>query len=105
MVGVPEGHALTGQVVRQVGRVGEAAGSGFFQGFQPELGALQHRREHRIELPPAVVLALEARGWHFYKFIGEHGYRLMCSWATSDAEVQACLARFFQAEPPPLGGL
>ena len=45
-----------------------------------------------IELPPAVVLALEARGWHFYKFIGEHGYRLMCSWATSDAEVTAFLA-------------
>lgn len=35
-----------------------------------------------VELPPATVTALTARGWHFYRFIGEHGYRLMCSWAT-----------------------
>ncbi len=35
-----------------------------------------------VELPPATVAALSGRGWHFYKFIGEHGYRLMCSWAT-----------------------
>jgi threonine aldolase len=26
---------------------------------------------------------MAARGWHFYRFIGEHGYRLMCSWATA----------------------
>ncbi len=45
-----------------------------------------------VELPPAVVAALEARGWHFYKFVGEHGYRLMCSWATRDADVAAFLA-------------
>jgi len=25
---------------------------------------------------------MRARGWHFYPFIGEHGYRLMCSWST-----------------------
>lgn len=35
-----------------------------------------------VELPPATAAALEARGWRFHKFIGEHGYRLMCSWAT-----------------------
>lgn len=45
-----------------------------------------------VELPPPVVAGLEARGWHFYKFIGEHGYRLMCSWATRDADVAAFLA-------------
>ena len=45
-----------------------------------------------VELPPAVVSALEARGWHFYKFVSEHGYRLMCSWATQDAEVATFLA-------------
>jgi threonine aldolase len=33
-----------------------------------------------VEMPPRVVVALEAHGWRFYKFIGEHGYRLMCSW-------------------------
>jgi threonine aldolase len=36
------------------------------------------------QLPPAVAAALFARGWHFHAFIGEHGYRLMCSWATTD---------------------
>ncbi|MSU51512.1 MAG: threonine aldolase [Opitutus sp.] len=45
-----------------------------------------------VELPPPVVVSLEARGWHFYKFVGDHGYRLMCSWETQDAEVAAFLA-------------
>ena len=36
------------------------------------------------QLPPAAAAALFARGWHFHAFIGEHGYRLMCSWATTD---------------------
>ncbi|PTX97746.1 beta-eliminating lyase-related protein [Opitutus sp. ER46] len=44
-----------------------------------------------IELPPKVVTALEHAGWHFYRFIGEHGYRLMCSWATRDDELAAFL--------------
>jgi threonine aldolase len=45
-----------------------------------------------VEMAPKVYAALEARGWHFYKFIGEHGYRLMCSWQTQDDEVAAFLA-------------
>lgn len=45
-----------------------------------------------VELPPKVYAALEARGWHFYKFVGEHGYRLMCSWDTREAEVARFLA-------------
>ena len=45
-----------------------------------------------VELAPAAVAALEARGWHFYKFVGEHGYRLMCSWETQDADIAAFLA-------------
>lgn len=45
-----------------------------------------------VELPPQVFAALEARGWHFYKFVGEHGYRLMCSWDTRDEDVAAFLA-------------
>ncbi|MDB6128408.1 MAG: Threonine aldolase [Verrucomicrobia bacterium] len=44
------------------------------------------------ELPPALFTALESRGWIFYKFIGEHGYRLMCSWDTTDAEIAAFIA-------------
>ncbi|MSU23354.1 MAG: threonine aldolase [Opitutus sp.] len=45
-----------------------------------------------VELTPTTVSALEARGWHFYKFIGDHGYRLMCSWETSNADIAAFLA-------------
>ena len=45
-----------------------------------------------VEFIPAVVRSLEAKGWHFYKFIGQHGYRLMCSWETRDDEVGAFLA-------------
>ena len=45
-----------------------------------------------VELPPATVTALTARGWHFYKFVGEHGYRLMCSWATAPDTVDRFVA-------------
>lgn len=45
-----------------------------------------------VDLPPATVTALTARGWHFYKFIGEHGHRLMCSWATPAAAVERFVA-------------
>jgi threonine aldolase len=45
-----------------------------------------------VELPPATYAALTARGWHFYKFIGEHGYRLMCSWATAPEAVDRFVA-------------
>lgn len=45
-----------------------------------------------VELPPALYQALTARGWHFYRFIGEHGYRLMCSWETQDADIAAFVA-------------
>jgi threonine aldolase len=45
-----------------------------------------------VELPLRVARALEARGWHFYKFVGEQGYRLMCSWETQDRDVAAFLA-------------
>lgn len=45
-----------------------------------------------VELAPLAVAALEAHGWHFYKFVGEHGYRLMCSWDTQDSDITAFLA-------------
>ena len=44
-----------------------------------------------VEFAPATVVALAARGWQFYKFVGEHGYRLMCSWDTSDTDITAFL--------------
>ena len=52
------------------------------------------------QLPPAAATALLAHGWHFYNYIGEHGYRLMCSWATTDAD----LARFIAATKSALTG-
>ena len=45
-----------------------------------------------VEMPPAVYAALSARGWHFYRFIGEHGYRLMCAWDTTEQDVAAFVA-------------
>ncbi len=40
-----------------------------------------------VELPRPTAEALWAQGWHFYRFIGENGYRLMCSWATTSETV------------------
>ena len=43
------------------------------------------------KLPEAVSRHLEARGWHMYSFIGEGGARLMSSWQTTDADIDALL--------------
>lgn len=40
-----------------------------------------------VEMPTAAVETLWARGWHFHRFIGDHGYRMMCSWATEPETV------------------
>lgn len=45
-----------------------------------------------VELPPGAAGALSARGWHLYRFIGENGYRLMCSWATTPEVVDRFVA-------------
>jgi threonine aldolase len=42
-----------------------------------------------VELPPAHIEALHARGWRFYTFIGQGGCRFMCSWDTAESDVQA----------------
>jgi len=39
--------------------------------------------------PRRAATALQQRGWHFYNFIGAEGYRLMTSWATTDADIAA----------------
>lgn len=44
-----------------------------------------------VALPPPLAAALEERGWHFYRFVGENGYRLMCSWATRPEDIAAFL--------------
>jgi len=40
-----------------------------------------------VRLSDSRRLALHERGWHFYKFIEPDVYRLMCSWTTTDAEI------------------
>jgi threonine aldolase len=46
------------------------------------------------ELPPAVIQGLRDRGWLFYTFIGQGGCRFMCSWDTTEDDVQALVADF-----------
>jgi threonine aldolase len=43
-------------------------------------------------LPAPLAAALRDKGWKFYDFIGSGGCRFMCSWATTDADVDALLA-------------
>jgi threonine aldolase len=45
-----------------------------------------------VRLADGITAALRAKGWKFYNFIGSGGYRFMCSWATTDAAVDALLA-------------
>jgi len=45
-----------------------------------------------VEMDPAAAEALHGRGWHFYNFIGAHGYRLMCSWDTRESDVDTFVA-------------
>jgi len=40
-----------------------------------------------VRLADSLVDSLRARGWHFYKFVEPDVYRLMCSWATSEASI------------------
>lgn len=42
-----------------------------------------------VQFPPAVADALKARGWRFYTFIGAGGSRLMTTWDTTEADVDA----------------
>jgi threonine aldolase len=40
-----------------------------------------------VELPQDAIEALHQRGWHFYTFIGRGGCRFMCSWDTTEQDV------------------
>lgn len=41
------------------------------------------------ELPPKWIESLRADGWRFYVFIAQGGCRFMCSWDTTEDDVQA----------------
>jgi threonine aldolase len=60
----------------------------------PQAGILVEPEVNAVfaSMPPAVAEAMHARGWHYYNFIGAHGYRLMCSWDTQEADVDAFIA-------------
>jgi threonine aldolase len=40
-----------------------------------------------VRLSDSLVRSLHAHGWHFYKFVEPDVYRLMCSWATTQADL------------------
>lgn len=41
-----------------------------------------------VEMPETVAARLREVGWHFYSFIGSGGARFMCSWQTTEDDVQ-----------------
>lgn len=45
-----------------------------------------------VEMPVAWCDSLRERGWRFYNFIAAGGARLMCSWDTTDADVDVLAA-------------
>ncbi len=44
-----------------------------------------------IDLPPELLQGLRERGWVIYNFIGGNVARFMCSWQTTDADIDALL--------------
>lgn len=50
--------------------------------IEPEVNAVF------VDMPPAVAAAMHHRGWHFHNFLGPERYRLMCSWATQETEIE-----------------
>lgn len=45
-----------------------------------------------VSLGKELADRMHAKGWHFYAFIGDGHHRLMSSWATTEADVDAFLA-------------
>ena len=71
----------------------------------PGIEILGQREANAVfaRLTPAHAATLRERGWRFYDFIGAGGCRFMCSWATTDADVDAFLADA-RATAPGSGG-
>ncbi len=45
-----------------------------------------------VQMNEQLVRDLQARGWHFYKFVEPTVYRLMCSWSTTDRDISDFVA-------------
>lgn len=44
-----------------------------------------------VQMPPVLLQGLQEAGWYFYTFIGLGQARLMCSWSTTDADIDQFL--------------
>ncbi len=57
----------------------------------PGLKILHPRQANSVfvDIPKYVSDGLHELGWHFYDFIGTGGSRLMCSWKTTDSDIEA----------------
>ncbi|MGC9325714.1 MAG: threonine aldolase family protein [Desulfomonilia bacterium] len=57
----------------------------------PELRIMFPREANSVfvEMPKNVIAELKDKGWRFYTFIGDGGARLMCSWDTTDGDIDA----------------
>lgn len=44
-----------------------------------------------VQMPPVLLQGLQEAGWYFYTFIGLGQARLMCSWSTTDADIDQLL--------------
>ena len=40
-----------------------------------------------VRMPDEIFTGLKKKGWHFYGFIGNSCYRLMCSWKTNEEDI------------------
>jgi len=49
-----------------------------------------------VRLSDSLVRNLQSRGWHFYKFVEPDVYRLMCSWATTEADLDRFVTDFLR---------
>jgi len=50
-----------------------------------------------LHLKDEIVRELHAAGWYFYKFIEPDIYRLMCSWAATERDIEAFIGDFKSA--------
>ncbi len=77
-------------------RRANAAAARLESGFRdiPGIEVLGRREANAVfvRLPEPLAAGLRACGWRFYDFIGSGGCRFMCSWATTDADIDGLLA-------------
>lgn len=71
----------------------------------PEIKILFPRQANSVfaELPTPLIQDLYGKGWIFYSFIGKGGCRFMCSWDTTEADIQSLLTdlkSLIQKNPP-----